>query len=88
MPLSQAQVAELLAKPGKDASDSKVGFWCDADGERHAGKPPTDVVGKFHGKAGSVRRTSKGATVRNLNGSRGYIAGAILQEQIAYYVIR
>jgi len=90
MALSAEQIRSLLAS--KDGKQSKRGFYCvgRAGGESEViqGIAPAEQYGRFHGRAGSIRRTSKGATVRNLDGSARYIAGNITEESILYYVIR
>ena len=40
-------------------------------------------VGKFEGRAGSLKRTSKGNTTRALNGRRAYV-GSVDVEVVAY----
>jgi hypothetical protein len=76
MPLSNSQVMSLLT-----ASGSKTGTgqgnqrYCDSDGVIQFGKPSADVVGKFEGKQGTVRRSRKGRTTRLPNGTRKYYPG-------------
>jgi hypothetical protein len=80
MALSKAQIAKLY-KGGRASTTStgrvkprKRHVWMDAYGEVHRGKPPAALKGGYEGKAGSIRRSRKGAMRRLANGSRKYIA--------------
>jgi len=83
MGLTTMQISRLLA--GKEKNGSK---WCDASGVIHFGKPPAELIGSFHGRVGSVRRSSKGRSVRQPDGSRKYLAGNNLTETVAWYSIK
>lgn len=48
------------------------------------GKPPQGSVGQYVGRAGSMRRSRKGRTTRNANGSRKYLHGDGPQVVLAY----
>jgi hypothetical protein len=58
------------------------------NGEIIQGRIPPSAAGAFIGKAGSIRRSSKGRTVRNLDGSRKYIAAGYLAETAAWYIVK
>ena len=55
------------------------------NGTVYSGKPPVEVIGKFEGKAGTIRRSRKGATRRLPNGRRPYIAPIPFDEAVSWY---
>lgn len=86
MPLNEIQVAALLATPAQDTVTGKRAIVI-KDGvlsvvSRDSIK--SDAFGKFHGRAGGIRRTRKGATRRLANGSRFYLHGEGEVQVIGY----
>lgn len=69
--LTMDELAELLTEPAP--THRTPTYWLDYDGVVHSGKPPTEHVGAFVGRAGSIRRSRKGRTYHAANGSRKYI---------------
>jgi hypothetical protein len=82
MALSQATIASLYKTAGARTTGTglagkrkrrKRHVWMDAYGEVNRGKPPTELIGSFEGKQGSMRRSRKGRTYRLANGQRFYV---------------
>lgn len=89
--LSKAFIASLYAKPRKASKGANGAFYllqkpgCTTL-EMHAGAPSASQAGSFQGRVGSMRRTRKGATRRNPNGSRRYVNNTNQEQVVAYKV--
>jgi hypothetical protein len=87
--LTSADITRLLAQGGARAKrgnpSNARNKWYDGT-EWHTGKPPTASVVKYEGRAGSMRRSRKGATVRNTNGRR-YLVGQYETPTVVAYKV-
>jgi hypothetical protein len=54
-------------------SSRKRRTWMDCEGTVHTGNPPASLKGGFEGNLGTPRRSRKGRTYREPNGSRRYV---------------
>jgi hypothetical protein len=91
MPLTQNEAIALLVKSaaskGKGSTGSEKYGTIDENGKSVVihGKVPRAKIGDHIGKAGGIKRTRKGATRRDLTGSRKYVAGNVITEEILWY---
>lgn len=89
MPLTKNEAIALLVKSarpsGKTATGNGNEKWCDSEGNVHYERVPRDKIGTHIGKAGGIQRTRKGATRRKLDGSRKYVAGNVISEEVLWY---
>jgi hypothetical protein len=82
--LTPEQITRLVARGGiKASAGHPKNRWFDGF-EWHTGKPPANV--RFEGKAGTMRRSRKGATRRMPNGSR-YVVGQYDEPQVLAYKV-
>lgn len=87
--ISQAKLQALFAAKAKKGQKANLGkvlvLGENGHGVWHTIEKMSDYdLGKFEGKVGTTRRSSKGRTVRMPNGSRKYIAPRGEGRVIAY----